>query len=197
MSGGNTEKGEHWFNTGETERYHDFMFTATGGFRLLTGTPNIEDIAQSLGKQCRFNGHTNQFYSVAEHSFNVAYVLRERNFGIDIQLAGLLHDAGEAYTGDITVPVGLTVNVESIRDLERSILRRVFTVAGLEPELSQHPAVHQADKDMGRLEIKRLINNSFGMISFEDLPVIPIRCIGWREASSLFRNHYNYLRRAQ
>lgn len=52
---------------------------------------DIKDIAYSLANTCRFNGHV-AFFSVAEHSVAVAARLPSH-----LQLAGLLHDAAEAY----------------------------------------------------------------------------------------------------
>lgn len=58
------------------------------------------DIAHSLSMQCRFNGHTNRFYSVAQHCLLVADLVPAEH-----QLAALLHDATEAYVGDMVRPL--------------------------------------------------------------------------------------------
>lgn len=63
----------------------------------------IEDIAHALSNICRFNGHTKRHYSVAEHSIRVACLLKPRS--PEEQLWGLLHDAAEAYLGDIVSPL--------------------------------------------------------------------------------------------
>lgn len=60
----------------------------------------IEDIAHSLAMQCRFNGHTKEFYSVAQHSVWVA-----ERVPVKHKLAALLHDASEAYLCDIPSPI--------------------------------------------------------------------------------------------
>lgn len=66
---------------------------------------NIKDIAHSLSLQCRFSGHTNRFYSVAEHCTRIASLLLERTKNPKIALQGLLHDATEAYLLDVPSPV--------------------------------------------------------------------------------------------
>ena len=65
----------------------------------------IEDIAQSLGQQCRYNGMCQFFYSVAEHSILISRMAESAGMDIDRQLWGLLHDGSEAYVGDVVRPI--------------------------------------------------------------------------------------------
>ena len=58
------------------------------------------DIAHSLSMQCRFNGHTSSFYSVAQHCYLAADLVPAEH-----QLAAQLHDATEAYVGDLVRPL--------------------------------------------------------------------------------------------
>lgn len=68
------------------------------------------DLAHSLSMQCRFNGHTTSFYSVAQHCLLVAELVPEEH-----KLAALLHDATEAYVGDLVRPLK-----EGMRDFANS-----------------------------------------------------------------------------
>lgn len=60
----------------------------------------LEDIARGLAYRCRWGGQTRRYYSVAEHSILVACQCSD-----DFRLWGLLHDAAEAYIGDIPAPM--------------------------------------------------------------------------------------------
>ncbi len=83
--------------------------TASGGYVDLAdpdpATLFMTDIAAALSKICRYTGHCSRFYSVAEHSVRVASYLRDRGYTPATQMAGLLHDAAEAYLGDMSTPL--------------------------------------------------------------------------------------------
>ena len=87
---------------------------------------NIRDIAHSLGKLCRFNGHCLTFYSVAEHSVHVS-----RNVPDEYALWGLLHDAAEAYLGDMCRPVKPLF--EGYKAIEINIMNMIARGFGLDP----------------------------------------------------------------
>lgn len=95
----------------------------------------IEDIAHALGMQCRYNGHTRKFYSVAEHCLHVA-----KTTGLD----GLMHDAAEAYLGDIH---GMLKRVlPDYLEVEARFERVLYAKFGLVYPMPAN--VHTADKNM-------------------------------------------------
>jgi uncharacterized protein len=63
------------------------------------------DIARALANTCRFGGHARAFYSVAQHSVIVCDLLEARGATVEELLAALLHDAAEAYLGDLPHPL--------------------------------------------------------------------------------------------
>lgn len=87
-----------------TLRRGDWMQTYTGrAFWPLD--PRVDDIdaldiAHALGMICRYGGHTRRFYSVAEHC-----VLMSQAVAPEHALWALLHDATEAYVGDMVRPL--------------------------------------------------------------------------------------------
>jgi 5'-nucleotidase len=88
------------------------------------GDFDIRDIAHSLSLLCRFNGHCQGFYSVAEHSVRVSRLL-----GRNLRLWGLLHDAGEAYLSDLPRPV--KKQMPWFKDMEDRILEQAMRSFGL------------------------------------------------------------------
>ena len=85
------------------------MLTASGRdfvpTRLVPADVCITDIAHALSLICRFGGHTTEHYSVAQHSLLVARILSVMDASPAVQVAGLMHDAHEAYIGDIPTPI--------------------------------------------------------------------------------------------
>ena len=66
---------------------------------------DIRDIARSLGAQVRYNGHTHEPYSIAQHSVACARLVRCWGESKLTQLTALIHDAAEAYCSDIPKPL--------------------------------------------------------------------------------------------
>jgi uncharacterized protein len=103
----------------------------------------IMDIADSLSKLARFNGHTSDFYSVAQHSVIVSHILD----GTPHKFWGLLHDAAEAYLGDIPRLLKITPEFEFYREAEDRALQVIATTFGLDLNLegAMPNAVKEAD----------------------------------------------------
>lgn len=90
---------------------------------------DIVDIAHHLSHECRFAGACPQFYSVAQHSVLVA----RRFISSRMRLAGLLHDAEEAYLKDIPSPVKHDPRMAWYRETGRQLNRMIFVKFGLDP----------------------------------------------------------------
>lgn len=115
-----------------------------------TFTPRIEDIAHALSNLGRFTGHTSEFYSVAQHSCYVAALLPP-----GLELAGMLHDASEAYLGDMATPLKRHPFFGSAyRSAERALTARIEEVFGVNTD---HDLVHHADKRMLATERRDLM----------------------------------------
>lgn len=112
-----------------SEPRSDWFLTATGR-RIFVTEPTVddicvEDIALALSKICRFGGHCNPFYSVAQHSVWVS-----NRCPPTLAVHGLLHDATEAYLGDVVRP--LKRQLSEYRQLEArwwGVIRARFGIA--------------------------------------------------------------------
>ncbi|KWA83807.1 hypothetical protein WL29_20805 [Burkholderia ubonensis] len=65
----------------------------------------LDDVAHALAHLNRYTGHAEYGYSVAQHSVAVSHYLELTGESPLVQLGGLMHDAHEAYFGDISAPL--------------------------------------------------------------------------------------------
>lgn len=117
---------------------------------------DIVDIAHSLSLKTRFNGQCKTFYSVADHSLNVCTWLEVRYPNEPkLYLAGLLHDASEAYLPDVPKPIKPLLT--NFREIEDGILKVIFNKFDLKWEMDSR--VKEADQVMLATEAEELMGN--------------------------------------
>lgn len=128
----------------------------------------IEDIAHSLSMKCRFAGFCDKFYSVAEHSILVSKMIIQRGGSKKISnaLYGLLHDASEAYMGDIPRPYKSLKEFQPVLKLDKILQDLIylrFSLVGKEPGL-----IKKVDVQVYYLESRELMSS----VTFEEM--VPI-----------------------
>lgn len=104
---------------------------------------DIRDIAHALANQCRFNGHTSVFYSVAQHCVLIGRYLDHVGYDARYVMAGLLHDAGEAYLGDIVTPLKRLLPKLELYD--HNLMIRIMRWAGININRDIIDAVKEVD----------------------------------------------------
>ena len=111
-------------------RKGDWMTLVSGRqfwpFDPRPGDVRIADIAHSLSMQCRYGGHSPQFYSVAEHS-----VLLSRRVSPENQLWALMHDSPETYLKDTIRPIKRSF--PELATMEDTIMGVIAKKYGLPP----------------------------------------------------------------
>ena len=134
-------------------RRGDWMQTFTGrAYWPLDPQPgdvDIRDIAHALSMMCRYGGHTNRFYSVAEHSVAVSRLLPR-----EYAMLGLMHDATETYLYDLIRPVKRCVQgYAELEQINWLAIAERFDLAPTIPHI-----VHQADEALLFVEHEKFMN---------------------------------------
>lgn len=117
---------------------------------------DIEDIAHGLAHTCRFAGMTKRFYSVGTHSVMVARMLYSNHDDALVAMYGLLHDASEAYIGDMPRPI--KVAMPEYQQLEKTLQNAIYSALGLDampPEI--YKLVKEVDNQMLLTEKRQLL----------------------------------------
>ena len=140
---------------------------------------------------CRFTGHVNKFYSVAQHSVYVSRLCPP-----ELQFQALLHDASEAFLGDVSSP--LKKLLPDYREIEERVHAVVMVRFGLPIEMPSE--IKLADTIMLATEKDLLLNPSgvkyegqwdfikdVPRATFEIIPMNP------KEAEKFFLDEFNKL----
>lgn len=171
-------------------RRGDWMATFTGQ-RYYPGDPRpedvrVEDIAHGLAKTCRFGGQCAGFYSVAEHSVLVSYVVPPEH-----AWQALFHDAPEAYLCDVPRPLKHLLGA-AYADLEELSWLAICDALDIDPEM--HPSVKAADLAVLMTEKAQLFDPEGPQWSVGVDPAdVRIRCLPWSEAYSFWWGRYSDL----
>jgi hypothetical protein len=141
----------------------------------------LPDISHALSMLNRFTGHTTQPYSVAQHSVVVSKLVPQED-----ALWGLLHDASEAYLGDVARP--LKAMLPEYVALEKRIQQVIARAFGL--RWPAPPSVKAADNRALIWEKQFLLSvqHDWG-IEAEAVGGSPSP-LGWQQAKELFESRF-------
>jgi len=195
-----------WRNKMSNPRY--WMQTFTGRpFRFdapLNLEIEIKDIARPLSRVCRFAGHTNSFLSVAEHSMAVHWLIHKYNpDNCLLQMHALMHDAHEAFFGDIISPLKRFLAEEyyiDINEMEASAQVNILAAFGIQLLDSIHDADAIAQADLACTKCERDLYMASPLqwdldhVTYpDDLPKVYPR-LSSNEAFGLFMDTFNELK---
>ena len=139
-----------------------FWFTTYTGIKYYLTDPhwddvNIIDIAHALSNVARFGGHTKVHYSVGQHSDlcrQMAHQMQPENYMLQMHM--LLHDASEAYIGDVVRP--LKVSQPDYLKLEDNTMQVIYYALGFPyPTEDELPTIKHIDNAVLLAEARDLI----------------------------------------
>lgn len=125
-------------------------------------TIDFADIAMALGRLNRYNGHTTRPYTVAEHSIRMSYLVPEED-----AVWALVHDAAEAFTGDIISPVKRLC--PELYVMERALLDVICDKLGLPRDMPA--SVLEADERLLATEARMFLTGDISWAKAEPYPL--------------------------
>jgi len=132
---------------------------------------DIQDIAHSLSLLCRYGGHVSRFYSVAEHCVHLSHTVN-----LSHARWALLHDATEAYVGDMVWP--LKEEVPDYKRIEDGVMQAICTRFGL--DLVQPVQVKEHDRRIVIDEREALMSpGQLPWPALEGYSPLRVRIDGW------------------
>lgn len=149
---------------------------------------DILDIAHALSNLCRYGGHVEQFYSVAQHCVLVSRAVPQKH-----ALRGLLHDASEAYLIDVPRPIKRSEGMEAYREAEKRLEATIYARYGLSAEDPE--CIKTADNQLLRTEQRDLMKPAPAAWKDYRVGALPETIIPWTSlmARSAFMDRFHEL----
>lgn len=152
----------------------------------------LEDIIPTIAKQCRFNGHCSEFYSVAQHCVLGAQFALFHWDNEEIAREFLLHDATEAYMGDLIRPV--KVMLPEFSKIEGGFWKAISAKFKIPEEHTEKCKL--LDNIMVTWEKRDLLPNSEEWPNLPDISkynLLKIESWSWQDAIINYEHMYNQL----
>jgi len=136
-----------------------------------------DDIARALANVCRFGGHCRAFYSVAQHSVIVSELVEQRGGDAEDVFAALMHDATEAYLGDMPHPIKhrspLGAAFKAAEDHLEAVIRERF---GIKPDV---PEIKRADRALLATERRALSAENWHWPELDGVEPLELELTAW------------------
>lgn len=112
------------------------------------------DLAHHLSMKCRYGGAARRFYSVAEHSVIVSQYVPEA-----FAREALLHDAAEAYVGDMVRPLKGLPEMRAFGEIEDRIYPVIMERFGVVSTAASRDAIAEIDNRIMADEVPALMTD--------------------------------------
>jgi hypothetical protein len=148
------------------------------------------DIAGALSKLCRFGGHCKTFYSVAQHSVIVSKLVEQRGGDAEDAFAALMHDATEAYLGDMPHPLKHRSPLgAAFREAEDHLERVLQEHFRIKPDV---PEIKRVDRALLATERRTFTADAWTWPELEGVEPLDLELTAWHptEAETKFRRRY-------
>jgi len=157
----------------------------------------IADITRARANTCRFGGHCRSFYSVAQHSVIVSELVEQRGGDPEDVFAALMHDAAEAYLGDM--PHRLkhrSVLGEAFKQAEKDLERALQARFKIKPDV---PEIKRADRALLATERRAFSAEDWHWPELEGIEPLDLQLTAWSpdEAAARFKARYDQLEDAR
>jgi uncharacterized protein len=148
------------------------------------------DIARALANQCRFGGHSRVFYSVAQHSVIVSELVEQRGGDAEDAFAALMHDASEAYLGDMPHPLKHRSPLgAAFRAAEKQLEQAIRARFRIRPDV---PEIKRADSALLATERRAFSAEQWHWPELDGVEPVDLELTAWSpdEAAEAFARRY-------
>ena len=148
------------------------------------------DIARALANQCRFGGHSRVFYSVAQHSVIVSQLVEERGGDVEDVFAALMHDASEAYLGDMPHPLKHRSPLgAAFKQAEEHLEQAIRARFAIKPDV---PEIKKADRALLATERRAFSAETWHWPELEGVEPLDFELTAWSpdKAADAFAKRY-------